>query len=264
MKFKKTSPLFFIFSFLSLTVSFASPNILAKVNGKDITIEEYKQLVTTTGQEFSDKDISEGTLDDLVALELMGQDAVKNGVDKDPKFIKEYENIKNVLLREFYLKKIVEQQLTEDKIKAEYDNLIKSYQAPYEYKAAHILVDDEKKANELYKQILKDKNKFSTLAKENSKDSSASQGGDLGYFMSNMMVEPFAKSVESLKIGEISKPVKTEFGWHIIQLNDKRKKPAPKFETMKPRIKAQMAQKIISEHIDGLKKSADIKILFKK
>ena len=121
------------------------------------------------------------------------------------------------------------------------------------------MVDSQEKATDIKKQ-LDNKVSFTKLAKKHSSDANAETGGDLGYFSSEMMVKPFSDAVEKLTVGNISEPVQTDFGWHIIQLTDKRALPKPNLEQLTPQIQADLARKLMSEHTDILKKQSDIKI----
>jgi peptidyl-prolyl cis-trans isomerase C len=129
-----------------------------------------------------------------------------------------------------------------------------------EYKARHILVDSEDKAKELIKQI-KNGADFSELAKAHSSDSSASKGGELDWFTTDLMVEPFGEAVVKLEKGKFTEePVKTQFGWHIIILDDVRNAPVPSLEEMQPQITQKLQSRLINEYIDKLRSAAKVEI----
>ena len=127
-----------------------------------------------------------------------------------------------------------------------YDEAVKSMGGQEEVRARHILVETEDEAKAIVEQ-LKGGADFATLAKEKSKDPGAADGGDLGYFGKEQMVPEFAEVAFKMYPGQISNPVKTQFGWHIIKLEDKRTKPVPEFEKVKDQIEAFVMRKAQTE-----------------
>jgi peptidyl-prolyl cis-trans isomerase C len=129
---------------------------------------------------------------------------------------------------------------------------------PKEYKARHILVEKQETAESIIRE-LQAGGDFSKLAKEESKDSSAQAGGDLGWFSPQTMVKPFADAVAALEKGKYTTtPVKSEFGYHVIILDDVRSPEAPKFEDVKPQVEMFVQRKKLQEYLDGLRKTAKI------
>ena len=143
-----------------------------------------------------------------------------------------------------------------------YDEAIKQVKGEEEVHARHILVPTEDEAKAILAQ-LKGGADFATLAKEKSKDPGASEGGDLGYFTKDQMVPEFAEVAFKLDKGQISDPVKTQFGWHIIKVEDKRTKPTPTFEQVKPQLENYVAHRAQAQFVDNLRKSATIERLDK-
>ncbi|WP_054754944.1 peptidylprolyl isomerase [Piscibacillus salipiscarius] len=129
-------------------------------------------------------------------------------------------------------------EVTEEQIKQQYDRM------KTELKASHILVDEEKTAKEVLTK-LENGEEFANLAKEYSKDGSAQNGGDLGYFSAGKMVKEFEDAAYSLEVGEVSEPVKSQFGWHVIKLTDKREseQELEPYEDMKDQLKEQLTMK---------------------
>jgi peptidyl-prolyl cis-trans isomerase C len=146
---------------------------------------------------------------------------------------------------------------TDAELKTEYDARIA--EAPKEeFHARHILVDDEAKAKELIAQLDKG-GSFEQLAKDNSKDGSATEGGDLGWFNANQMVKPFSDAVQQLEIGKYTAtPVKSEFGWHVIRLEEKRATTPPPFDAVKAQLGPLVNQKKFEAHLDELVKTAKV------
>lgn len=130
-----------------------------------------------------------------------------------------------------------------------------------EVKAAHILVDDEATAKEIIKKLA-DGGKFADLAKEYSKDkSNAENGGDLGYFAEGDMVKEFGDAAFAMKVGEFSKePIKTQFGYHIISLEDKRVRPAPAYDDVKDQLTAQVKRDLLNNMMKDWRDSAKVEI----
>jgi peptidyl-prolyl cis-trans isomerase C len=152
--------------------------------------------------------------------------------------------------------------LTEDALKQTYNDAVKSMGGQEEVRARHILVDKEDDAKAILDQI-KGGGDFAALAKEKSKDPGASDGGDLGYFTKDQMVPEFADVAFKMYPGQLSNPVKTQFGWHIIKVEDKRTKQPPEFEKVKDQIEAYVARKAQSEFVAKLRQTAKIERLDK-
>jgi peptidyl-prolyl cis-trans isomerase C len=146
---------------------------------------------------------------------------------------------------------------TEAELKAEYDERVA--EAPKEeYHARHILVDEEAKAKEMISELDKG-GSFEELAKANSKDGSSTEGGDLGWFNANQMVKPFSDAVQQLEVGKYTAaPVKSEFGWHVIKLEEKRAATPPPFESVKAQLGPLVNQKKFEAHLDELVKAAKV------
>lgn len=218
------------------------------------TTEALKQDAEKSKITVSDEEVNK-KLDEIKA-QLGGEEAF-NKFLKENGLPKEYvaENMKNqMLVGKYTQEKLKELEPTEEEVKKQYEDNKDSY---YKAKASHILVDDLKEANVLRKKILKGED-FAKLARENSKDTgSAQNGGSLGEFTSGQMVEAFDKEIAKMKVGDISEPITTQFGYHIIKLEDK--KPL-EFDAVKDQIKAQLQQEKFKEYIDKVKKDAKIKI----
>jgi peptidyl-prolyl cis-trans isomerase C len=196
----------------------------------------------------------------LTTLEVLAQAAEQKGLDKRP-------DVQAVLAlqRKELLVKLVQDDfvkthtIADERIKAEYDKA-KAKAGDTEYQACHILVDDEKKAKDLIAQLKKDKKlKFEDLAKKHSKDSSAKEGGSLGWMTPGALVPEFGKAMMALKKGEVTAtPVKSRFGWHIIKLEDVRKLDFPAFDKVKANITKQLLQIDFRKHVDDLRAAAKV------
>ena len=150
--------------------------------------------------------------------------------------------------------------LTDDAMHKVYDEAVKQMPPEQEVHARHILVATEDEAKAIEAQLKKGAD-FAALAKEKSKDPGAADGGDLGYFTKEQMVPEFAEVAFKLDKGQISDPVKTQFGWHIIKVEDKRSKPTPTFDEVRGQIENYVAHKAQAEMVENLRKSATIERL---
>ena len=150
--------------------------------------------------------------------------------------------------------------VSEDTVKKTYDERVKSIESKPEVSARHILVKTEEDALDIIERLNRG-SEFAELAKEKSTGPSGSQGGDLGYFSKGQMVPEFDRVVFTLKKGEVSEPVKTQFGWHVIKVEDKRVSKPPAFDTVKGQLIAGMVSQKAVEVITALRKDAKIDIL---
>jgi len=199
-------------------------------------------------------------LDQMVEQKLLALEALARNLDKDPKLQKEYEDLKkNVLMGQLYRQEILEKaQPTDREIKDFYKKM------STEVRARHILVKTEDEAKAVYKS-LKDGADFEETAKQKSQDpGSASRGGDLGWFGWGRMVQAFQKAVFELKPGQLGKPVKTPFGYHIIRMDSTRPAEIKPFDQMKDMIKQQLTsskpREMATDYVDKIKASAKVKI----
>ena len=236
--------------------------VVATVNGSEITEEMLQifgaQLSRNPGAQPVTRD---DALDQLINIELVTQDAEKHKIDKRPNVIKQLEWQRRSLLVGVSMREYVTTHpISDEELKKLYDERMKNHDG-HEYKAQHILVDSEDEA----KAIIADLDKggdFAKLAGEKSKDPSGKQnGGDLGWFSPDQMVKPFAEAVAKMKKGETTKkPVKTQFGWHVIRLEDTRKVDPPSFDSVKEQLQMQAQNQRIEAYLAELRKGAKIDI----
>jgi peptidyl-prolyl cis-trans isomerase C len=168
----------------------------------------------------------------------------------------------NRLLMEALLQDVGRAALSDEAEHKVYDEAVKQVTNEEEVHARHILVPTEDEAKAVLAQ-LKTGADFATLAKEKSKDPGAAEGGDLGYFTKDQMVPEFANVAFKLDKGQISDPVKTQFGWHIIKVEDKRIKPTPTFDQVKSQIENYVAHRAQAQLVDKLRSAANIERLDK-
>ena len=154
----------------------------------------------------------------------------------------------------------VKQRMTDDALRKVYDEAIKQTPNEQEVHARHILVATEGEAKDIEAQLKKGTD-FASLAKEKSKDPGAAEGGDLGWFTKDQMVPEFAEAAFKLDKGQISDPIKTQFGWHVVKVEDKRVKPTPTYDQVKGQLENYVARRAQAELVDNLRKSATIERL---
>ncbi|MCF8467077.1 MAG: peptidyl-prolyl cis-trans isomerase [Sneathiella sp.] len=161
-------------------------------------------------------------------------------------------------MQEYYLKKKIEELVTNDLVKAEYDKLVADFKPEEEVHARHILLKTEQEAKDVIK-LLDDGGDFASLAKEYSTGPSGPKGGDLGYFTKERMVPEFATPAFALNKGEYTKtPVKTQFGYHVIKVEDKRETQPPSFEEKQAELHSRVENTVIEKLINELKAAATI------
>jgi peptidyl-prolyl cis-trans isomerase C len=243
------------------TESAAKP--VATVNGAPLARDTYDYFVKSVSGKTATELTAEQrdqVLDDLVRAEVVAQQAIKDGLDKKGDAPALMALSKMQMLQqaasEAYLK---DRKPTDAEIKAEYDTQVAAMPKT-QYKAHHILVHTEAEAQTAIDRITKKHEKFEVVAKEMSLDSSGKNGGDLGdFFAPGSMVKPFADAVASLKKGEITaKPVQTEYGFHVIRLDDTRETTAPPFDAVKDRVEQILKQKKFKAYVDDLMKTAKV------
>jgi peptidyl-prolyl cis-trans isomerase C len=169
---------------------------------------------------------------------------------------------RNRVLMEALLQQAGKAAVTDAAMHQVYDDAVKQMPAEQEVHARHILVPTEDEAKAIEAELKKGAD-FAALAKEKSKDPGAADGGDLGYFTKDQMVPEFAEAAFKLDKGQISDPIHTQFGWHIIKVEDKRTKPTPTFDQVKVQLQNYVAHRAQAELVDNLRKSAQIERLDK-
>jgi len=197
-------------------------------------------------------------LDEMINMELLASQGVKDGVDKDPDVAGRLEVVRMRVLADAESQKFLkDKEPTDAELHAEYDTAIAAMDKT-EYHARHILVASKEQAEQLIKKI-KGGAKFEDVAKASSTDGSKANGGDLGWFTLTRMAKPFGDAVKNLKKGEMTQePVQTQFGWHVIKLEDTRETAPPPFEQVKQQVTNGVIQKKLQAYVDSLKKNAKI------
>jgi len=236
--------------------------VVATVNGDKLSSELFDTFVqaVTAGntQEPPTDEQKAQMLDQLINMTLAAQAASKEGLEKDPKVAARLELLRTQILAEAASEKYVKAHpISDSELQAEYDAQVAGM--PKEYKARHILVEKKETAESIIRE-LQAGGDFSKLATAESKDpGSAKNGGDLGWFSAQTMVKPFADAVAALEKGKYTEtPVQSEFGFHVILLDDVRSAEAPAFDQVKPQVEMFVQRKKLQEYLDSLRKTANI------
>ncbi|MEA1937768.1 MAG: peptidylprolyl isomerase [Pseudomonadota bacterium] len=261
MKFKTVVAMFTVAMFAT-NGAYAQDDagkVLATVNGTPITLGEVNAVLDTLPQQVKslDKDLTGQILEQMVGARLLETAAIEADLDKSPEVKFAYGRI----LQEAYLKDAIGDKLNDDLVRAKYDEYVAAFEPNDEIHARHVLLETEDEAKDIIKQLDGGAD-FAALAKEHSIGPSASNGGDLNYFAHNAMVKPFADTAFAMEIGTWSKePVKTQFGWHVIKVEDRREQSPVSFDVVRGQLEQQVAQKLIGEEIDALREKAEINMM---
>lgn len=244
---------------MSLPVVAAETNtdtVVATVNGVDITIGH--MIVLREGlpeqyQTLPDDVLFDGILEQLVQQTVLAQKAENPG----PVVELRLENERRTLLAGTAMKALLDDAMTDAALQAAYDEKYANAEPTKEYNASHILVETEDEAKALVTE-LEGGADFAELAKSKSTGPSGPSGGELGWFGPGMMVKEFEDAVVAMEPGTVSAPVQTQFGWHVIRLNEARMKDAPAIDEVRDEIAAELQQKIIEETLAKLTEEAEI------
>lgn len=239
----------------------AEEKVVAKLNGKPITEADLVIAEQEIGQDYGQLPEAQkkmALLEYLVDNQLFAEAAENEKLGSGPEFENRLAYLKRKAMREIYFDKIIKGAVSEADVRKIYDDQVKQIKPEEEVQARHILVETEDKAKELITKI-KAGEDFAKLAKENSKDpGSKDNGGDLGFFTRGQMVPEFENAAFSLTKGGVSDPVKTQFGFHILKLEEKRFRPPPAFEAVKERILQSMLLRKASETAQSLRSKAQV------
>jgi peptidyl-prolyl cis-trans isomerase C len=232
----------------------AQEGVVARVDGKTITEADMRLAEAEIGSDLGS--LPEGTkrrvlVEFLIENQLFADAAEKQKLSAGTGFDERMQYWRRRALRDVYFDKSVKDTLSDVETKRFYDQQVGTLKPEDELRARHILVESRDKARDLFQKILHGAD-FATLAREHSKDpGSKDQGGELGFFSRGQMVPQFEEAAFKLKAGEVGEPFETQFGWHIVKVDERRQRTAPAFEDVKDRVRASMmhqkAQQIASE-----------------
>jgi peptidyl-prolyl cis-trans isomerase C len=240
----------------------AKDPVVATVNGVPIHLSELEVAQQALPPQYRNvplQSVYPALLDRIIDSKLVVADGKKNKVEADPAFKKRMAFVEDQVVQDYWLQKEIAKRITNEQMQARYQEKLKSMPAEEEVHARHILVATEQEAKDLLAELKKG-TAFDKLAREKSTDkASGAEGGDLGWFKRTDMVKEFSDAAFNLKKGELSEaPVKTQFGFHVIKVEDRRKAPPPSFEEMSDHIRDELARETVSHFLDQLRGSAKI------
>ena len=196
--------------------------------------------------------------DSLINTKLVAGQAREQGLHEEEKIRRQMARTEDQILERAFLVRYIEERITEDALQERYEKLVGEMKDKEEISARHILVETEGKAREIIAELKKGED-FAELAKKRSTGPSASGGGDLGFFSADQMVPEFAKAAFALDKGEFTEtPVKTQFGWHVIKVEDRRTAKPPAVEEVSKTLRAELSREIGAAYIQGLREKADV------
>lgn len=237
--------------------------IAATVNGTAISENRVEMLAKQRHGQPDTPEMRKEIIEQLSMQFLLSQEAIKKGLDKTPEVLDRIDlNKQSILANAFVQDYMKNSPVSDDMLKAEYEK-IEGQMAGSEYKARHILVEKEADAKDIITKLRKNPKAFESLAKEKSQDSgSKASGGDLGWFDPRTMVPEFGAAVEKLAKDKFTEePVKSQFGYHVILLEDSRQKMIPPLDQVKPALQQQVQQQNFKKLLDDLKAKAKIEIV---
>jgi peptidyl-prolyl cis-trans isomerase C len=246
------------------TASAAEPGAtVAKVNGQDITNGELRFAEAEIGSELAGVPAESRRrvlVEYLIEAHLMAQAAEKAQLAGSPDFEARMRYYRMRALRDAFFETKVRDDVGEGAAKTLYEERVKSIPAQQEVRARHILVKTEDEAKKIGKELAGGAD-FAESAKKYSQDAGGEGGGDLGYFTRGQMVKPFEEAAFALDKGKVSAPVQSEFGWHLIKIEDKRDRQPPAFEEVKDQITASLIQQKLQSAVAEMREGAKIEIV---
>jgi len=236
--------------------------VVATVNGQPIHLSELEVAQQALPPQYRNmplQSVFPALLDRIIDSKLVVMDGKKNKVEVDPAYKRRMAFVEDQVIQDFWLQKEVAKRITTDKLQQRYQEKLKSMPAEEEVHARHILVATEAEAKDLQAELKKG-TAFDKLAREKSTDkASGAEGGDLGWFKRTDMVKEFSDAAFALKKGELSEaPVKTQFGYHLIKMEDRRQAPPPTFEELSDALREELARETVSHFLDQLRSTAKI------
>lgn len=245
-------------------VAVAEDKVVATIDGKPITEGDLAVAESEIGSDMGTMPAPQkrtSLLEFLIDNQLFAEAAENEKLAQGPDFQTRLNYLRRRALRELYFDKVIKASVSDADARKVYDEQVKLLKPEEEVSARHILVDTQEEAKALKDKIDKGAD-FAQLAKENSKDpGSKDDGGNLGYFGHGQMVPQFEEVVFKLKKGEVSDPVKTQFGWHLVKLEDRRVKQPPAFDIVKDRIIQSMLLKKAQQTAIALRSKAKIEVV---
>lgn len=239
----------------------AADPVVAKVNGEAIRrseVLETQKLLPPQYRSLPLEQIYPLLLDEMIDSRLATAEARRLKLQNDPQVKRRIARAEDQILREAYFDREVTKVLTDQEVRKRYDEIVAAMPKQEEIRARHIVVKTKEEAEAIIKQ-LQAGGDFATIAKEKSTDGSKDEGGDLGYFTRDAVVPAFWDAVAALKPGEITKtPVETEYGWHVVQVEDRRPVQPPPFDSVRDQLYNQLSRQVIADQLEKLRGKAKV------
>ncbi len=236
----------------------SADTVLATVNGEEITLGHLiamRQMLPAEYQQLPDEVLFDGMLEQLVQQQVLADAAEAEEVTRQMQL--GLENERRAFLAAMYMDDVAMAELSQEELQAEYEAVYGSAEPVVEFNAAHILLETEEEAQAMIDQLTEGAD-FAELAAEHSIGPSGPNGGALGWFTAGMMVPEFEEAVFALEPGEVSAPVQTQFGWHIVLLNETRDQAAPTLEEVGAELEEGLRRARVDARLEALTAEADI------
>ena len=238
-------------------------DVLARVGGKEIVradLEKYIKTLPDGVKGLPKPMIEPMALNQLINDQLLLAAAEEDKVSESDDYISRMAELKKGLMREVYLQNHIGKRVTDSAVRDEYSRFRSENSEEKEFRARHMLVKTKEQAEKLIRDLDGGAD-FAKLAGENNLGPEKAKGGDLGYFSAKEVVPEFAEALEKMDVGKFTKePVQTQFGWHVIKLEAKRNRPAPKFEEVKQQMRERVERRYAQEEIDRLRSDANVEV----
>ncbi|MCR9110475.1 peptidylprolyl isomerase [Marivita sp. XM-24bin2] len=232
-------------------------SVVATVNGTEITLGHMLMVRASLPEQYQqlpDDVLWDGIMDQIVQQTVLSQ---QDTAEESRRIQLALENERRALTAAQVIEDIVDDAVTEEAVQAAYEESYLQGEPAQEYNASHILVETQEEAAAIVEELNGGAD-FAEVAREKSTGPSGPNGGQLGWFSAGMMVPEFQAAVEELEVGAISEPVQTQFGWHVIKLNETRAQEAPALEAVRAEIENQLSQQAVTQKIEELTNAADV------
>lgn len=241
--------------------SFNGESVVATADGHDVKLGDLALAFSGLGPQAAmlpPEEIFDGLKEQVVTETLLAAAAEAAKLGDEPETKRRLEAVRRATLAETFIAREIDNRLTDEAVKAEYDKEIAAAPVREEVRASHILVENEDEAKAVVERLGKGED-FAAIAKEVSSDpGSGPEGGDLGWFTAEVMVPEFSEAAFKLEKGKVSDPVESQFGWHVIRLDDRRDVEKPTLEQVGPAIRQRLAQRFAGEIIEELRAKAKV------
>jgi peptidyl-prolyl cis-trans isomerase C len=244
------------------SASGSKSTVVATVNGYDITASEVQLAADDILPQLGEVPPNlrfPFVVEYLLERHLLAQAAVKEGITESEEYTRRLAFYQAKALRDAYFASKLKPSVTDEAVRKSYDEQAAKVEAEERARARHILVASEQEARDISARLANGED-FEALAREYSLDGSKEYGGDLGYFTADEMVAPFSEAAFSLEVGEVSQPVQTEFGWHLIKLEDRRTGGAQPFEDVEDAIRLVLLRQSVQDKLVELRQTAEIEV----